>query len=88
MSVNIPCFWVTEWNGPTKPDTHNWCKENAKTMFPDNVTSFGIHTDDTFLFMRLFSDPTNNIDLVVHDNRSGTTAHIGFLPKNIFNIIG
>ena len=56
-------------------------------MFPDKITSFGVHADDAFLFICTFSDPANDIDLVIHDNRSRTATHIVLLPKDIFNVI-
>ena len=56
-------------------------------MFPNKITSFGVHTDDAFLFINAFSDPANDINLVVHHNRSRAATHIGFLPKDIFSVI-
>ncbi len=32
-------------------------------------------------------DPANDINLVVHHNRSRAATHIGFLPKDIFSVI-
>jgi hypothetical protein len=87
VSVDVPGLWITEWNGPAKPNTYDWSKENAKSMFPNKITSFGIHADDAFLFICTFSNPAYDVDLVIHDNRSRATTYVVLLPEDVFNVI-
>ena len=88
MCINVSRLWIAEGNRPAQTNADDRRKEDAKPMFPDNVTGFSVHTNNTFLLVGTFTDLANDIDLVVHHNRSGPATDIVLLPKNVVEIIG
>ena len=86
MGVDISGLWVANRHGPTKPNTHNRRKEDAKAMLPDHIASSCIHANDAFLFVGVFTDSANGINLVVHHDGSRTATYILFHPQHVVDV--